>query len=95
MAAVCLQNAFSPIARELLIGSGIAAQISNGHEPRNILGTAHFLDSSSSRGSRSKNVFFAILHVKMGGSWNMAPGAWPPTWMGRLGLVMTLESNKA
>ena len=74
MAAVCLQNAFSPIAREPLIGSGIAAQISNGHEPRNILGTSHFLDSSSSRGSRSKNVFFAILHVKMGGSWNMAPG---------------------
>ena len=42
MAAVCLQNAFSPTAREPLVGSGIAAQISNRHDPRNILGTIHF-----------------------------------------------------
>ena len=95
MAAVCLQNAFSPTEREPLIESGIAAQISNGHEPRNILGTSHFLDNSSFRGSRSKNMFLAILQVKMGGSLNMAPGAWPPIWMGSLGLIMTLESNEA
>ena len=48
MAAVCLQNAFSPIAREPLIGSGIAAQISNGHELRNISGTIHIFNTSSS-----------------------------------------------
>ena len=47
MAAVCLQNAFSPTEREPLIESGIAAQISNGHEPKNILGTIHFFNTSS------------------------------------------------
>ena len=48
VAAVCLQNAFSSTAREPLVGSGIAAQISNGHELRNILGTIHIFDISSS-----------------------------------------------
>ena len=48
MAAVCLQNVFSLTEREPLIESGIAAQISNGHEPRNILGTIHIFNTSSS-----------------------------------------------
>ena len=74
VAAVCLQNAFSPTAREPLVGSGIAAQISNRHDPRNILGTIHFFDTSSSRGSRGKNVKSRFYTREMGGSCYMAPG---------------------
>ena len=74
VAAVCLQNAFSPTAREPLTGSGIAAQISNGHEPRNILGTIQFFNTSSFRGSRGKNVKSRFYTREMGGSCYMAPG---------------------
>ena len=48
VAAVCLQNVFSLTEREPLIESGIAAQISNGHELRNILDTIHIFNISSS-----------------------------------------------
>ena len=93
VAAVCLQNAFSPTAREPLIESGIAAQISNGHEPRNIFDTIHFFNASSSRGSRSKNVKLQFCTREMGGSAILPPGAWPPIWMGGSGLVLTPKTN--
>ena len=94
MAAVCLQNAFSPTEREPLIESGIAAQISNGHEPRNILGTIHFFNTSSSCGSRSKNVKLRFCTREMGGSAILPLGAWPPILMGGVGSVLIPKSNK-